>query len=184
VRHRANAWIGYELPTRLGRFDLSLLQQYHSARSYNAAGVVDLRRIVTNPGYITPPSNVRYYYAPRGSLRLDAVSSTGVGINFARRLGAYELFAEADIRNVFNAHAVEDPAGVNQIVRASNIDRNLVPFDPRTTTPIECPADVSTASAQCKGIANYQLSKTFGQPQTKDAYQEPRTYGISLGVRF
>lgn len=184
VRHRANAWIGYEIPTPVGRFDLSLLQQYHSARNYNAAGVVDLRRIVANPGYLTPPTVVRYYYAPRGSLRLDAVSSTGVGINYARRLGAYELFAEADVRNVFNQQAVEDPAGVSQLVRASNTDRNLAIFDPRSATPIECPRGVSSASAQCKGIANYQLATNFGQPVSKTAYQEPRTYGLSLGFRF
>jgi hypothetical protein len=183
VRHRLNAWIGYELPTSFGRFNLSLLQQYHSARNYNATGLVNVRSIA-NPGYIQPPAQTRYYFRPRGSLRLDSVTSTGVGINYARRIGAYELLAEVDVRNVFGEQALEDPAGINTLVRLNSFDRNLATFNPMTTKPVECPRDVPTSSAQCRGVANYQLSPTFGQPTNPNAYQEPRTYGFSLGLRF
>lgn len=184
VRHRANAWLGYELPTAIGRFNLSLLQQYHSALSYNAAGLINLRNVVPNPGYVTPPTARTYFFAPRGSLRLDSVTSTGLGINYARRFGAYEWFAEADVRNVFGEQAIENPGGINAVVRTSNSDRNLAQFDPNKTAPVECPQNVATSSTQCRGIANYQLSPTFGKVTSAGAYQEPRTYGFSLGLRF
>ena len=184
VRHRANFWVGYELATRAGRFNLSLLEQYHSARNYNASANINVRGVIANPGYVTPATTVRYFFAPRGELRLDSVTSTGVGLNYAVRLGAYELFAEADVRNVFGEQAVENPGGVNQVVRTNQTDRNLAQFNPMTTTPIECPRNVATSSAQCRGIANYQLGPQFGQATAPTAYQEPRTYGFSLGLRF
>lgn len=184
VRHRANVWAGYELATRAGRFNLSLLQQYHSARTYGAAANINLRNVITNPGYVTPATTVRYFFAPRGSLRLDSVTSTGLGINYARRIGGYELFAEVDVRNVFGEQAVEDPGGVNQVVRTNNVDRNLAQFNPMTTTPVECPQGVASSSAQCRGIAHYQFAPGFGEPAGPTAYQEPRTYGFSLGLRF
>jgi hypothetical protein len=42
MRHRANLWLQYNLPTsRLGTFNFSLLQRYHSALSYSAVGTID-----------------------------------------------------------------------------------------------------------------------------------------------
>ncbi|HEV7922297.1 MAG TPA: hypothetical protein VGR02_16040, partial [Thermoanaerobaculia bacterium] len=184
VRHRANVWIGYELGTSIGRFNFSLLEQYHSARNYNAVANIRLNGLITNPGYTTPPTVLRYFFAPRGSLRLDSVTSTGIGINYARRIAGYELFAEVDVRNVFGEQALEDPGGINTIIRTNTLDRNLAQFNPITTAPVECPRDVATTSVQCRGVANYQLSADFGKAMSPTAYQEPRTYGFSLGLRF
>ncbi|HKO56294.1 MAG TPA: TonB-dependent receptor [Thermoanaerobaculia bacterium] len=184
VRHRANVWLGYEMGTSIGRFNFSVLQQYHSARNYNASANIRLNTVISNPGYVTPVTVVRYFFEPRGSLRLDSVTSTGVGINYARRIGGYELFAEADVRNVFGEQGLEDPAGINAVIRTSTVDRNLAPFNPMTTAPVACPPGVATTSAQCRGITNYQLSTDFAKPTGPTAYQEPRTYGFSLGLRF
>ena len=46
----------------------------------------------------------------------------------------------------------------------------LQPFDPRTTTPVE-------------GV-HYTYATNFGQPLNNMAYQTPRTYRVSVGVKF
>ncbi len=65
LRHRANLWAQFDLPTtRLGRFNVSLLERYHSALAYSASGTIDVRKGasngpangVVNPGYETPPT--------------------------------------------------------------------------------------------------------------------------------
>ncbi len=59
----------------------------------------------------------------------------------------------------------------------------LKAFNPFTDTPIECPQ--GNTAAQCTSMnANWQKGPLFGQGLSKDAYQTPRTYRISAGVRF
>ncbi|MFP5245852.1 MAG: hypothetical protein ACLGH0_04085 [Thermoanaerobaculia bacterium] len=99
-------------------------------------------------------------------------------------IGPVEAFLETDVINVFNRRGAEVPAGVSLIVRTSRNDRNLVPFNPWTDTPIECPRGVSTASPECKGKANYALHAQFGMPNVRDNYQTPRTFRVSVGFRF
>ncbi|MCU1347003.1 MAG: TonB-dependent receptor, partial [Acidobacteria bacterium] len=183
IRHRANLWAAHEIPTRFGQFTLTLLQRYQSARSYSAVASIDVRGI-KNPGYALAPALASYYLFGRGQLRVDPVSSTGAGLNFATVLGRSQLFAEADVENIFNRHAVEDPSFVNRGITTGRTDRNLASFNPFTTQPVGCPQGVRTSSAQCKGITNYQLSAVFGKPTGQAAYQTPRTVRLSLGVRF
>ncbi|HEX8172052.1 MAG TPA: carboxypeptidase regulatory-like domain-containing protein [Thermoanaerobaculia bacterium] len=182
-RHRANAWMTYEVPTALGRFSFSLLETYHSARAFNVIGNVDTRAYVKNPGYVNPVTRHAYYFRPRGSLRLDDISSTSVALNYSRTIGAVEAFIETDLTNAFNEQHVEN-SFVSQNVRTALTDRNLAPFNPFTSEPVECPQGMSTASPQCKGVANYQLPANLGQPTSKAAYQQPRTFRFSFGVRF
>jgi Carboxypeptidase regulatory-like domain/TonB-dependent Receptor Plug Domain len=184
VRHRANVWLAWTQRTGFGQFDLTLLERYHSARNYNATALLEMRRVVTkNPGYVATPS-AAYFFAPRGSLRVDDVSATDFGFNWAIPIRAAQLFAQADVQNVFNAQAIENPGGVDKRVTVNRTDRNLAIFNPFTTAPVECPQGTATSSATCKNVANFQLSPTFGQPNNKLAYQQPRTFRISLGVRF
>jgi len=185
VRHRANAWVGYEVPTRVGRFNFTVLEQYHSGRPWSKVASFDPSKAVTkNPGYVTPPRTAAYFLTGRGELRTDSINSTGLGLNYAFPFRGAEIFAEADVVNVFNAQGVEDPSAISTVIITSRTDRNLATFNPYTTKPIECPRGVATSSAQCKGIANYQLSPQFGNVTRKEAYQLPRTYGFSLGARF
>ena len=183
-RNRANVWIGYDMPTQIGRFNVSLLQVYHSGRRYSAVANADLRTIIKNPGYLNPTGLTRYYYSKRGGLQVDDIASTGVALNWARGFGRFEGFIETDILNVFDNDGIENPAALGQVVTTGRTDRNLAAFNPFTATPKECPQGVKTTDVSCKGIANYQLSATFGKPVSKDAYQAPRTFRISLGLRF
>jgi hypothetical protein len=183
IRNRANVWAGYDIPTRYGRFVATMLERYQSPRSYSAVANVDVRSI-HNPGYANAPTQVPYYVFGRGTLRTDAVSSTGVGLNYATAVRGAQFLAEVDVENIFNQHAVEDPSFVNRQVTMSRSDRNLAAFNPFTTVPVACPQGVATSSAQCKGITNYQVSKNFGLPTDQKAYQTPRTVRLSFGVRF
>ena len=184
IRHHANVWLAWTERTRVGQFDVSLLERYHSARNYNATAFVEMRRIITkNPGYVSSPS-ATYYFRPRGSLRVDDVSATDLGFNWAIRVRTAQLFAEADLQNVFNEDAIENPGAINRQVLINRNDRNLAIFNPFTTVPVECPQGTATSSATCKNVTNYQFAPTFGKPTNKAAYQQPRTLRISLGVRF
>ena len=183
-RHRGNLWVAWQFPNRFADLEASVLQTYHSGRRYSASGQIEVRPFVTNPGYRFPPNFQNYRFSERGGLQLDAISSTSIGINLSRRIAMVEAFLDTDIVNVFNEHAVESVSGINTTVRTNRTDRNLATFNPFTTEPVECPRDVPSASTQCKGIAHYQLHPLFGTPTRKEAYQLPRTFRLSLGIRF
>jgi hypothetical protein len=183
IRHHLNFWASYEVPSRHGRFVATLLERYQSPRSYSAAPAIDVHTI-RNPGYSIAPASVPYYLFGRGTLRTDAVSSTGLGLNYGTMWRGLQFLAEADLDNVFNEQAVEDPAFVDRTVATSRVDRNLVAFNPFTTQPVACPRATLTSSAQCKGVTHYQLGRNFGLATNQRAYQQPRTLRVSFGVRF
>jgi hypothetical protein len=184
VRHTANGWLIYRLPGERHRFTLSVLERYHTGRPYNMSGQIELTGSATNPGYVSRQFYGNYYFKPRGSLRLEDVHSTSLGLQYSIQLGAVEILAHGNIINAFNEQAIENTAGIPTQVRTNQTDRNLALFNPRTKVPIECPPGVATSSAQCKGIANYQLAPGFGVPRSNIAYQQPRTYTLSFAARF
>ncbi|HEY0156879.1 MAG TPA: TonB-dependent receptor [Thermoanaerobaculia bacterium] len=183
IRHVANGWAIYRFPGQRHRFTASLLQRYHSGRPYNMVANIDLTGVVPNPGYEFVPV-VPYYFAPRGSLRMDDVTSTGIGLHYSLHAGAMEFLAHGNVINVFNEQALENPFGINTTVNAARSDRNLAKFDPRTQTPVECPQGVRSSTPQCRGIAHFQKVAAFGHVRAPNAYQQPRTYTLSLAVRF
>jgi hypothetical protein len=183
MRHVANLWVGYDLSTERTHINVSALQRYHSARNYNAIAQLQVRNIIPNPGYEFLPNALPYYVQPRGGLRLDDITATGIALNAARRFGMVELFGQFDVTNVFGEDGIENPA-VDAVVLTNLRDRNLAPFNPVTTTPIECPRGVASSSAQCRGIAHYRYSPTFGKPTSTFAYQQPRTYSVAFGAKF
>ncbi len=167
MRHRLNAWAQYDLPTPIGRFNLSLLERYHSAQSYSATGTIDIRAGVSNgpvngivnPGYVTPPSYVNYYFGDRGALRVDNIASTDLGINwYAPPISSASFFVEADVINIFNQQGIENPAYINQTVNTrrqtaciqTGSTSRCLAFNPFTDTP--------------KLGVNYQYGPIFGQP--------------------
>ena len=187
MRHRGNVWLQYDLQTRAGMLNFSLLEHYHSALSYSAISTIDVRKGalngpsngVVNPGYATPPTNVTYYFSDRGAFRLDDISATDLGLNwYLRAIGGVRPFIETDLLNIFNRQGIEDPDFVNQTVLTrrqatclqSGSSSRCLAFNPFTDTPQQ-------------GV-NYQFGPTFGQPIGKDAYQQPRTYRFSVGVKF
>ena len=120
-----------------------------------------------------------YFFSDRGAFRVDSVSSTDLGINwYLPMLRGVRPFIETDFLNVFNQQAVEDPDFVNQTVLTrrqttclqSGSSTRCLAFNPFTESPQ-------------KGV-NWQLGPIFGQPTSQSAYQLPRTYRFSVGLKF
>jgi outer membrane receptor protein involved in Fe transport len=182
MRHRASLWLGYNMITGIGRFNASVLERYHSGLPYSAAAAIDIRSSailpngIVNPGYVTAPSRVWYYFGDRGQYRADSITSTNLALNYeAPAIHGAQIFVQTDIINIFNEQGVEYPATargnvIDQTVFVRRTRATLTPFNPFTTTPVEG--------------THFAKSATFGQPTNREAYQDPREYRISVGVRF
>jgi len=59
-----------------GRFYLGLVQRVETGLAWSAVGNINPRAYVVNPGYLTPPTSVQYYFSARGDYRTDTVSAT------------------------------------------------------------------------------------------------------------
>jgi len=186
MRHRANLWLQFDLPTPVGELNLSLLERYHSALSYSAVGTIDVRRssalpngVPTDLGYATPPTNVTYFFTERGAFRVDDITSTDLAVNYSAPIGSIGLFIEADVLNVLGEQGIEDPDFVNQTVLTRRQTSCL-----QTGTSNRCLAFNPLAGEQPVEGVHWQKGAIFGQPIRPEAYQDPRTYRVSLGVRF
>jgi outer membrane receptor for ferrienterochelin and colicin len=175
MRHRGSLWLQYNLPVGFGRFNFSLLERFHSGLPYSAAAAITPEGI-TNPGYITPPSRVWYYFGERGEYRADFITSTNLAVNFeAPAYRGAQFFVQTDIINVFNEQGLEYPATargnvIDQTVFVRRTRATLTGFNPMTTTPVEG--------------THYAKSTTFGEATNREAYQDPREYRVSVGIRF
>jgi hypothetical protein len=188
MRHRASLWLQYNLPTAFGRFNVSVLERYHSGLPYSAAASIDVRRQtdptranylpdgVVNPGYNNAPSRVWYYFGDRGEYRADDITSTNLALNWeSPALRGATLFVQTDIINVFNEQGLEYPATargnvIDQTVIVKRNNQALTAFNPFTTAPVEG--------------THYNFGPNFGKPTNREAYQDPREYRVSVGVRF
>jgi hypothetical protein len=182
MRHRASIWLQYDMPTPVGRFNVSLLERYHSGLPYSAAASIDVRQStalpdgIVNPGYVNAPSRVWYYFGERGQFRADDVTSTNLALNWeSPSFRGLRAFVQTDIINIFNEQAIEYPATargnvIDQTVFVRRTRSTLTAFNPFKTAPVEG--------------THYQYSATFGQPTNREAYQDPREYRVSIGVRF
>ncbi|HEX6099414.1 MAG TPA: TonB-dependent receptor [Thermoanaerobaculia bacterium] len=188
MRHRANIWLGYDIPIGFGDLNVTLLERYHSGLSYSARGTIDVRRGtstgpangVVNPGYETVPTNVGYYFGERGSFRLDDITSTDVGVNYKMPfLGRYQVFVEGDLLNLFNQQGIEDPDFVDKTVLTRRQATCL-----QTGTTTRCAAFNPLAGEAPQEGVHWQKGPNFGRPVSYEAYQLPRTYRVSLGLRF
>lgn len=185
IRHRANLWLGYDVPMPWGSLNVSLLERFHSGLPYSAFATIDVRSNtatgpgadgVVNPGYSQPPASVGYFFSERGEYRLDDISSTDLALNFAYPAGPLEIFLQAELLNMFDQQGVEDPSFITQTIRTRRngarfpSGNDAVAFNPFTTTPVE-------------GV-HYEKDVNWGKPSSADAYQLPRTYRFSVGLRF
>ncbi len=187
VRHRANVWLRYDLHTAIGLLNLSLLQRYQSPLSYSAVGTIDVRagaangpaNGVVNPGYSTPPTNVTYFFSHRGAFRLSTIASTDLGMNFyLPSIRGVRPFLETDLVNIFNRQGLEDPDFVNQTVLTRRQATCL-----QTGSSARCAAFNPFTDSPKPGV-NWQYGPTFGQPINAQAYQIPRQYRFSVGLKF
>ena len=193
VRHRARAWVGYDipLPRLVGALNVSVLQNFDTGTPYSALQFVDVTpyhdQLLGNATYTTPLEGVQYYFSDRGEFRLDDVASTDVALNYRYPIGRFEFFAQGELLNAFNRHTVVNP---NITVNTAWTSTTFRPFNPFTDTPVECPQ--GAAAAVCRDMgAHWQKGANFGRPANSAGqgtftagYQRTRTYRFSAGFRF
>jgi hypothetical protein len=121
------------------------------------------------------PTAVNYYFGGgRGAFRFDDRTQTDVALNATFKVWkSLEVFLQPELLNVFNEEAltggrigIDSNTVVNTRVNAGTAFQN---FDPQTE-PVEG--------------THYAYSPTFGDAIGRDAYQLPRTFRFSVGLRF
>jgi outer membrane receptor protein involved in Fe transport len=174
-RHRVRAWTMYQVPlaSHLGQLSVGVLEFLDSGTPYGAVGLVDARPFVQNPGYINPPASEMYYFTPPHAFKTDTTIHTDVALTYSHKVGVTkkaELFVRGTVGNLFNQHGIANAGALDQSVLTGNNSSQLQPFNPFAAAPI-------------RGV-NWEYGPNFGHPLTRLAYQMPRTYGFSVGVRF
>ena len=190
-RHRVRAWAGYDLPMprALGALNFTLLQNYDSGLPYSAVRAINLNPykstlLPANSKYATASLTPQYYFSKRGAYRLADIKSTDLAINYRYPISRVELFATAEVLNLFNGSAVTSVVTtVNDNASSGSTGSSFLPFNPFTDTPKECPQ--GTPLADCKAMgANWQKASSFGTPASSTSYQTPRNWRFQVGVRF
>jgi outer membrane receptor protein involved in Fe transport len=184
TRHRVRLYGTYDapIPARLGNMNVSLIQSWDTGLPYGAVGTVKTAAYVTNPGYLTPPTSVNYYFSARDAYRTEDVYRTDLALTYSYKIaGAVEIYVAPQIYNLFNSQHI---TAVNTTVNTAVQSSSFAAFNPFTTaSPIECPQGQTLA--QCKAMgANYQKGSLYGQPTAATSYQTSRTFQFSVGVRF
>jgi outer membrane receptor protein involved in Fe transport len=194
IRHRAKAWIGYDLGLgRAGTLSASALQTYETGSPYSVVGSIDASGrtagtaytgLPANPGYTRSQlgTSHTYFFSDRGALRTEALNRTDISVGWSIPIARVSLFAEALVTNVFDMDAVLTP-DATVFTRRTSSTRGLGPFNPFTETPVECPSDANAATCSSMG-AHFQKATTFGQAVGVSSYQTPRTYSFTAGLRF
>ena len=179
-RHRARVWVTLDVPTRAGDFNFSLLQNFDSGTRTSVDGAINSAAYVTNPGYVSTPTGLSYYFGGRGNLSTDDITRTDMAVNYKLPIKGVNLFIQAEVFNVFNEQGVES---YDEEVLTNYDVTYLAAFNPFTTKPIECPQGAAAATCQEMG-ANFQRGPNFGKPNSEGDYQTPRTFRVSVGFRF
>ncbi len=158
----------------------SVLQSYFSGHPYGAVGTASLlarandltSNYVNNPGYLNPPQTATYYFTARDAFTTPAIYRTDISLNYTFRIGKLDLFLHPEMVNVFNQQRVDSTAIdlFNTTVLTANNTSTLTRFNPFTETPVE-------------GV-NWRKGPNFGKPVSPQAYEQPRTYRFSVGLRF
>jgi outer membrane receptor protein involved in Fe transport len=191
--HKFRGWASYDQPTRIGNFNVSLLERFDSGLPYSAVGSIDPRRrqcntaevaagectaanlgkrvSIANPGYNFPPTSSSYYFSKRGAFRFDDLTATDLALNWNSPSfgGKALIFVEAELRNVFNEQAA---ISGDTTVFTNRSSGNLLAFNPFTEKPIECPNVAANytnglPNANCLALgANFMKGPTFGKARS------------------
>ena len=112
-----------------------------------------------------PATLQTYFFSKRGAYRTDDITSFDLALNYSfafAALGAeISIFVQPEVRNLFNSHGA---------IRHDNTLTVTAAFNPWTETPMEG--------------EHYVLGDNFSAPVSESDYQRPRTFLISLGIRF
>ena len=172
ARHKVRLWAVYEvLDSEHHSLNVSLLQSFTSGSAYGGEGAVSSRDFITNPGYLTPPREVDYWFTGRGAFTSDDITSTDLGVNYSFQWNiggkSFEIFVQPEILNLLD----EDGAlVVNDTILDATNSADFQPFNPFTDTPVQ-------------GV-HWDFGPNFGQPVRDTDYQRPRTFRLSAGFRF
>ncbi len=167
-RFRARVWAIYDLFSNdRHNVSVSMLQSFLSGQPYSAIGTVDPRPYVTNPGYITPPGDLDYYFGGRGAFTTDDVTRTDLQFNYSVDFGRFSVFVIPSVTNLFNEDAVDDP---NTSVTTGFETSTLSTWNPFTETPVEG--------------THWRKGSNFGKATEEDDLQNVREFQISVGFRW
>ena len=167
-RHVVRAWtIWNAVSTRRHGLGVSGLLNFWSGAPYSAVAKIDVSNYVENPGYATPAVLQDYFFSDRGEFRTDDIFSLDVALNytftFPTILNGLSIFVQPEVRNLLNNQGAIGHDSTVVVVTEE-------PFNPWNETPVLG--------------QHYDLGENFGQPVSESHYQPPRTFLISLGVRF
>ena len=114
---------------------------------------------------------VRTTVSSRGAYRFVNITRTDLAINYSFFIPIggtqLEMFLQPEVQNVFN----ESGAVTGNSTELTNWnDPSLETFNPFTETPVE-------------GV-HWRRDEEWGQPEVEADYQLPRTFRVSVGIRF
>jgi hypothetical protein len=171
-RHKLRLWGFWDtpVPKAAGRLALGFVQRFETGLAWSAVGNVNPRAYAVNPGYVTAPTSVQYFFSPRGSYRTGTVSATDLSLSWTRQIPGTkkgQAFVRALVVNVFNRAAA---IRVNKTVLTRNDSSAYLAFNPFADTPVQ-------------GV-HYGFGSDFGQPIGPSDYQAPREFSFSFGIRY
>lgn len=188
--HRARLYAVYDVLTgKHNRLSVSVMQNYTSGRPYGLSGSISIRPYVAADviaKYKTSPTSVTYWFTDRDKYRTPATSPTDLSATYTYAFDAigkeFQLFLTPFVTNVFNQQKVVSPD--TTIYTSRNSGRGLSAFNPFTTAPVECTQKNAAGTVCTQAGANWMKGPNFGKATAPAHYQTPRTFGVSLGVRF
>jgi hypothetical protein len=175
-RHKLRLVATYTAPlSAAGSLTLGGIQSFNSGNPYAAADTITIEPYVPQGlPYVGAPAEVPYFFTEPDAFRTGHSFSTDLSAHYRYRLphvADAELFVKADVLNVFNRHAVINSQYLNLAVLTNvSAPGTYAAFDPFTSAPE-------------RGV-NWDLGPSFGEPSSRYAYQTPRTFRMSFGVRF
>jgi len=179
-RNRARVWAIYDIfRNNRNSLNVSLLQNYTSADTYEVAAGINPAPFVDNPGYETPPNNVTYFFTPRNALEFDDITRTDLSFNYTLNFGRFELFLQPEVLNVFDEDGQDGgETGVLTARTGAGRAAGVDPFNPFTTEPIECVGPNNPETC------HFLKADNFGEPDSPGDFQLRRTWRFSVGFRF
>jgi hypothetical protein len=79
------------------------LQSFSSGTRYGASGPVDTRPYVSNPGYVTPPASVTYFFTARDAYKTADLWQTDLALNWSHGIRLKtQVFFRGTVLNLFN----------------------------------------------------------------------------------
>jgi hypothetical protein len=162
VPNRLRTWVVWDaVSTRRHSLSTSVLFSYQKGANFSKYLLIDTRPYVANPGYQNPPDSYYYFLGELGGERWGDLTRTDLALNYGFTVSGVQLFAQFDLLNVFNEQA--------QMGGSTTINQ-LQEFNPFTEEPV-------------RGV-HWDYGPEYRQPTSEDHYQMPRTFRMSLGLRF